>query len=53
MSGAAEQFPFLMSNPALGVVSLAPLLPITLSRGEQVATTSGLLDTGAAVNVMP
>ena len=30
-----------------------PLLPLTLSHGKREVTVSGLLDTGAAVNVLP
>jgi hypothetical protein len=36
----------------LGPASLAPLLPITLT-GARTISVSGLLDTGATVNVLP
>ena len=56
MSAAALQFPFIVRDPALGAASLAPMMLITL-RGAQAPpqslTVSGLLDTGAAVNVLP
>ena len=37
---------------ALGVASLAPMLPLTLVAYNTVSV-SGLLDTGATVNVLP
>jgi len=52
VSSQPVQFPFLPRDPALGAASLAPLLPLTLVTSVQVAV-SGLLDTGAAVNVLP
>jgi hypothetical protein len=52
MTVAAQQFPYLSRDPALGNASLAPMLPLTLS-GRQSVATSGLVDSGAAVNVLP
>jgi hypothetical protein len=52
----AQQFPFIARDPALGSASLAPMMPITLQAAQQAAQTvavSALLDTGAAVNVLP
>jgi hypothetical protein len=51
-----QQFPFVARDPALGSASLAPMMPITLQAAQQAAQTvavSALLDTGAAVNVLP
>jgi hypothetical protein len=48
----AAQFPYTPRDPALGSASLAPMLPLTLAATQGVAV-SGLLDTGAAVNVLP
>jgi hypothetical protein len=48
---AAEQYPFVERDPSLGIASLAPLLPIT-PIGSKTVTVSGLLDTGATVNVL-
>lgn len=49
----AERYPFLSGDPALGEASFRPYLPFTLIyQGNAVATT-GLLDTGASVNVLP
>jgi hypothetical protein len=57
VSGPAQQFPFVARDPALGSASLAPMLPITLKPAQTVAAppiaVSALLDTGAAVNVLP
>lgn len=52
MSKPAEQFPFLPRDPALGAASLAPMLPLSLSARHSVAVW-GLVDSGAAVNVLP
>jgi hypothetical protein len=52
LSEAAQQFPFVARDPALGSASLAPMMPLTLKAAQTVAV-SALLDTGAAVNVLP
>lgn len=52
MSGPAQQFPFVARDPALGIASLAPMLPLTLSAAKSIDAVA-LLDTGAAVNVLP
>jgi hypothetical protein len=52
MSAPAQQFPYVPRDPSLGQASLAPLLPLTLI-GAQSVTTSALVDSGAAVNVLP
>src|SRR3972149_1946075 len=49
----AEQFPFVEMDPIVGTVSLMPMLPMILSRGQKSLPVSGLLDTGAAINVLP
>jgi len=48
----AERYPFVERDPSLGVASLVRLLPITLL-GAKSISVSGLLDTGATVNVLP
>lgn len=48
-----ERYPFLSSDPALGEASFRPYLPFTLGYQEQTITPTGLLDTGASVNVLP
>lgn len=48
-----ERYPFLSGDPALGEASFRPYLPFTLDyQGKTIAVT-GLLDTGASVNVLP
>jgi hypothetical protein len=46
------QFSYVARDAALGNASLAPILPLTLVDKETVAT-SGLVDSGAAINVLP
>lgn len=52
MSIQAQQFPYVPRDASLGEASLAPMLPLTLI-GHQSVITSGLVDSGAAVNVLP
>ncbi len=49
----AARFPFVDANPAQPGTSLLPLLPFVLSQGGRQVEALGLLDTGAAVNVLP
>lgn len=48
-----ERYPFLASDPTLGEASFRPYLPFTLTHQKVSITASGLLDTGASVNVLP
>jgi hypothetical protein len=52
MTAFAQQFPYVARDPSLGNASLAPMLPLTLNGGQSLATT-GLVDSGAAINVLP
>lgn len=52
MSAPVQQFSFVPRDPALGQASLAPMLPMTLI-GRHPVTIAGLVDSGAAVNVLP
>jgi len=52
MTPASQSFPYVPRDPLLGNASLAPMLPLTLIASQSVAT-SGLVDSGAAVNVLP
>jgi hypothetical protein len=45
---SAQQFPYVSRDPPLGNASLAPMLPLTLTGIQSLATT-GLVDRGAAV----
>ena len=47
-----QMFPYMERDARLGVASLAPILPLTLIAKKSV-DTAGLLDSGAAVNVLP
>lgn len=53
MTLSGEQYPFVEMDPALGMASRMPYLPLTLTLGQQSIPVSGLLDTGATINVMP
>ncbi|WP_020472491.1 hypothetical protein [Zavarzinella formosa] len=52
MTLPAQSFHYVPRDPSLGNASLAPMLPLTLI-GSQKIVTSGLADTGAAINVLP
>jgi predicted aspartyl protease len=52
MSVHVERFPFVERAPELGAASLAPVVPLTLAAAHSIEV-SGLLDTGATVNVLP
>ncbi|BBH38998.1 hypothetical protein myaer102_15170 [Microcystis viridis NIES-102] len=51
--GNAERYPFVSGDAALGEASFRPHLPFTLFYRQASVTASGLLDTGASVNVLP
>ena len=53
MSQPAEQYPYVEVDPAAGAASRMPYLPITLSVGSRGVTVSGLVDSGATINVLP
>lgn len=46
-------FPFVDANPNLPGSSLIPILPLTLSHQGQHFSVTGMLDTGASINVLP
>ncbi len=48
----SRRYPFVPRDITLGNASLAPMLPQTLV-GSRDVTTSGLIDSGAAINVLP
>lgn len=52
MTAPVERYPFVERDPRAGAASLAPILPLILT-GANSVSTSGLLDTGATVNVLP
>jgi hypothetical protein len=47
------RFPFISMSASKGQASFMPYMPINLSYQQQTFKTIGLLDTGAAVNVLP
>jgi hypothetical protein len=53
MTQKAQQFPYYAVNPAAGPLRLSPTLPLVLSLAAQPISVFGLLDSGAAVNVLP
>jgi hypothetical protein len=52
MTASAQQFPYVARDPSLGKATLAPMLPHQLI-ASQTVTASGLVDSGAADNVLP
>jgi hypothetical protein len=46
------RFPY-VSVQSEGYIALRPLVPITLRYREAIQSTTGLLDTGADINVLP
>jgi hypothetical protein len=53
MIPGSEQYPYISLNPAAGPLELMPYLPLTLTLQQQSVPVLGLLDTAAAVNVLP
>ncbi len=49
----ALQFPYTILNPALGESSSLPDLPFTLQQQQHTVSVTGLVDSGAMVNVLP
>ena len=49
----SQSFPFLEAKDIYGDVDVVPSLPLTLTYGQSLIAVSGLLDTGASVNVLP
>jgi hypothetical protein len=49
----AQRYPFVPIDVALGEASFRPYLPLTLVNQQSSVKASGLLDTGASVNVLP
>ena len=48
-----ERFKYASVNPQLGEAGFLPQLPLILTYENQSVNASGLLDTGATVNVLP
>lgn len=52
MTAPTQEFSYVMRDPSLGNASLAPMVPLTMT-GPRTIVTSGLVDSGAAINVLP
>ena len=48
-----HRFPYVEVDPSLGAASALPYMPITLTHGQQEIAASGLVDSGATLNVLP
>jgi len=53
MMAGAQQYPYVEVDPSLGAASALPYIPLTLQRAENSVTVSALVDSGAALNVLP
>ena len=53
MTARRERYPFVERDATAGAASLAPLLPLRLKLADREVAVSGLIDTGAAVSVVP
>ncbi|MEH2298749.1 MAG: retroviral-like aspartic protease [Nostoc sp.] len=49
----SQRFLFIESRDVFGDIDVVPILPLTLSYKNSVVNVSGLLDTGASINVLP
>ncbi|HSB73192.1 MAG TPA: hypothetical protein VLH58_01745 [Candidatus Methylomirabilis sp.] len=48
-----ERFTYVEVDPSLGSASALPYVPIILGYGEREMSASGLVDSGATLNVLP
>lgn len=48
-----HRFPYVEVDPSHGAASTLPYMPITLSHGRQESEVSALVDSGAALSVLP
>jgi len=49
----SRRFPCIEVDPSLGAASALPYLPLTLVHRGKIAPVSALVDSGAALNVLP
>ncbi len=49
----AHRFPYVQVDPALGVASALPYMPMTSIRGQRQIAASALVDSDAALNGLP
>ena len=48
-----QQFPYIEIDPSLGAASALPYVPLSLEYQGYVTSVSALVDSGAALNVLP
>ena len=53
MMPRAQQFPYVEVAPSLGAASALPYVPLVLELGQNRVSVSGLVDSGATLNVLP
>lgn len=53
MNSKAQRFPYVEVDASLGPASALPYVPITLAYGRREVSVLGLVDSGAALNVLP
>jgi hypothetical protein len=53
MTPPTERFPYIDVDPLLGSASALPYVPIILGYEQREISTSGLVDSGATLNVLP
>ena len=49
----AQRFPYVEVAPSLGAASALPYVPLALHHGANTVSVSALVDSGAALNVLP
>jgi hypothetical protein len=49
----AQRFLFIEGRDAFGDIDAVPQLPLTLAYQNSIVEVTGLLDTGASINVLP
>jgi hypothetical protein len=52
MTVPSERFPYVEVDPSLGPASALPYMPLSLAYGQRTVQASGLVDSGAALNVL-
>ena len=53
MKPPRERFPYVEADPSLGSASALPYVPIVLQHEQREIPASGLVDSGATLNVLP
>lgn len=53
MAPPIERFPYVESDPAVGLAGALPYMPVTPGHEQREISVSGLVDSGATLNVLP